>query len=134
MPIEHTWLIEGKVISIITMGDVTLDDLKLSAKLTSGILDTSDTTVHLIVNLAQTYEFASDISEINVFMTPINRHPRMGWSIVYRAQNKLVRFIITLASQITRSRVRVVNTRNDAINALMKLDPALSVELESHLD
>ncbi len=99
--------------------------------MTLEVLENADHTIHEIIDQSEVANIPNNINEINSFTSPVTNHDKMGWIIIYGRQNKLLKFIASIAGHVTCSNNRLVDTRQDAIKSLIKLEPSLAEHLNS---
>lgn len=130
MPIQIQWLIQGKVIYSVFQGDAGQDYLKQWANDLNQMLESGDEAVYLLNNLSQiSTDRNIDLATLRETLA-VMRTPRLKWSVTYgQHTHVLMRFLASALSQIMGYRVKMFETREDAIDFIHALNPALDLNI-----
>jgi len=131
MPIEHSWLVEGKVILIEMSGELSLEELQASAAQSLDALNQANETLHQIIDFTHASSLANNLSDLSKLSRPVNEHPLLGWVVMYGIQNKLIKFLTTMTGQLTNSKLKSVDTREDATAFLQHVEPLIVFETDA---
>ena len=127
MPISISWIIEDKLLMVKMIGEVTMEELNDLTQNSLDILSQSAGEVHhQIIDLSETTKLPSHIKEIGDLTRPVNEHEAMGWVIMFGIKNQLLKFIATMATQLSRGKVKVVDSYDDALDTLKRVDAQLT--------
>ena len=132
MPMDISWYIPKKVISMRSYGDITLDDAIAANARVIELLDSSEEQfVHSIVDQSEMGEFPISMRKSAEIMTSM-KHPRVGWTVVYNPNsNKIADFIGSMVAQIGRIRYRKVSTKEEALDFICERFPQLREQFEA---
>ena len=117
------WRVEGRVahVQLFESGTDGLPELDC---LLLNILDHADNPVHFI--------FDSRVSSrsVNVRLQEITamhtrHHPNLGWVMVTGELDPISRSLAALAARLSRTRLRIVDSVEDAMKTLARLEPSL---------
>lgn len=117
---DVVWLIEQRVLLVRIGCHVTLAELdhQIGLTLNRG----ASSAVHVVIQDRELLPVFHDFDEIALF-----DHPRIGWIVVYGVQNRLLRYIWSVASQQRGLRVCHVDSQAQALQFLSETDPTLAV-------
>jgi len=130
MSIETSWLVENEVMVVKMSGTLTLDDMRKGTVTSLDALEHATSKVHQIIDLSEVKSLPNNIAEFGKLAQPANEHPMMGWVIVHGIQNKLIKFIATMTGHVSKTKLKVVDSRQEAIDVLKRLDITLSDKLD----
>lgn len=126
MPINVSWYIENRIIEVTFSGAVTVEEIEQGAKETMALFDQSDQApIHVMHDYGDMTDFPKNIKLI----AAVSRHSfadeRRGWVVPHSIKQNLARFILVGASQLSRTKINVVNTHEQALAFLRQIDPTL---------
>jgi hypothetical protein len=125
MPFEVTWLVEDRIILSRVWGTdaSTADELKPYDAAIVNLLDASKAEqVHMVFD-ARKAESMPSIGAFRAFTFP--KHPKFMWTVSLRTSNRLITILIAATTQLFRTRIRYVDTPQDAIAFLRNLEADL---------
>lgn len=134
MTAQVSWLIENHVIETQHSGKFTTDDAIHFSQICTGHLNNSDHLLHLLVDHTQTTGFSSEMQRLGDMMDyakPFFTHSNLGIMVAYGFNNKLIKFMATVAAQLSSKEYRLFDTREEALNHLVFNDPSLADLIES---
>jgi hypothetical protein len=125
MPIEFSWFLEGRVVYIRLGGTPDLETmLSVDQELVNYLDRGTAPTVHCIINNCWTERLpAAPKIMVTDFKSP--RHPRIGWMMVYGMQDGTARQAASVTSQVMRVRHKMVESLDDALVTLNRIDTTL---------
>jgi hypothetical protein len=123
MPTEIGWLVEGQIILWKGKGQVSEADLQAAAEVFTKMLDSSPHQyVHLLADDTETTHYADPRAYAQMKSAT---HEKIGWIVVYGQKQKLFRFFTAIIAQLTKLRIRTVQTRGEALAYLWEIDNTL---------
>ena len=81
--------------------------------------------VHGIFDFTQSDSIFA-IKTMSKFTFP--KHPQMGWNIFVNMPNKQVKFFVSIATQIFKVRVRIVDSMEEAVQFLEYVDQTITAD------
>lgn len=125
MPFELSWLVEKRVVSLKVWGKINISENKeMNARL-SEIIHAGEAPVHLIVTLGDSLSVPLDISML-AKGSPVT-DKMVGRSILVGASG-MIRFLGQMVANVTHADVRLVDTLEEAYQALRETDSSLPLE------
>jgi len=117
-------LVDGRVYLSLRTGDISAEMMHQIDREFCEIIDSSPyPMVHVIFDLRYIGSIPA-LSELGKVQYP--QHPCAGYSITVGAfQNPLMRFLVTMATAITKSRSKDVATLTEGYRYLAEKDPSL---------
>ena len=123
MPIEYSWLVEGRVVAMKSSGVLTAEDLISEESVMANYLaHATAPLLHIVADQTGLQKFP-DLKLMSSSRWP--RDPRVGWFVMYGLNNKILSFVASIGAQLFRMRIRMVSTRADALAFLQKVDSTL---------
>ena len=123
MPIEYSWLVKGRVVAMKSSGQLTAEDLKGEESIMTNYLEHATAPLLHIVADQTGLEKFPDLKLMSSSKWP--KDPRVGWFVMYGLNNKVLSFVASVGAQLFRMRIRMVNTRQDALEFLRRVDSTL---------
>ncbi len=129
MGIKLEWLLAGRVILHRNVGDVTATDLlDVDAPLNAMLLEGTQPEVHVIV-LANPH--GEGPMSLRAFTAATwMRNERLGWTVVVGLENIVLRFVADAASQVFNMKTKFVDTPEEAIAVLKRVDLSLPDDID----
>jgi len=129
MPFQVSWLVEKQVILATASGECTMTEVaELDLQITEFLrLSRQNNLTHLILYLWDVTKFPTNIGEINQH-SDSRREPNFGWVIVVN-DNRLIRFVANVITQLTRMRFRNFETLKEATDFLKSQDTTIDWSL-----
>lgn len=126
MPIETTWLVEGRIINARLSGEVTPDDIRQSAAQVVQMIDSSDAElVHALHDATDVQSLPLRMIELRQAVKAAYNHPNLGWTVAFQVDSAVMRFLGNMTSSIFSIRYKIVDTREDALAWLQEMDATL---------
>ncbi|GEM_PF-2052031 len=124
MPGQIGWLIQNQV-AYIKSGQVVTDDEfgRLVTNLNNIADRNPDATLHLLIDNSQLLQQPSLQTQAKAKSNRSNN----GWVFVIGQQNPILRFGSSVAAQIARLNIRLVDTLPEAIAILERVDPNIKI-------
>jgi hypothetical protein len=117
------WHIPDRVVLITFIGTLTLNDIDRMNLDTMALVGQGAPPVHVVSDLLGMDRYPTSIKEISKFIRN-DMKARLGWTIVI-TRNKLVRFMSGVIIQLTGTRLRFFDTREEALAFLYENDVSL---------
>lgn len=132
MPVFVRWYIPNRVVFVEDVGDVVGEDvLAADVKICQMLDESTAEVVHVLMDsMHQTSDTALGV--YRSLKSP--RHPRAGWCIEYAPRGMGFRIIGFIVSNIFQISFRQVDSYEQAVHMLMKLDPSLRESLQEKLN
>lgn len=123
MPYKITPLVEGQLVLVTTWGTLTREELHQSDEEFCAILDRS---THPLTHIIYDWSGLEAIPPLGDIVTVrLGNHPRSGWAVFCGVNQILFRFMVGMAAQIFRHRVRFFEQPAEALTFLSAVDPTL---------
>jgi hypothetical protein len=123
MGFTKRWIKEGHVFIVDFIEPVIDDEAEAFNDAMNEYFDSSSRVlVHGIFDFTQSSSIFS-IKRMSKFTFP--KHPRMGWNIFVNMPNKQVKFFVSIATQLFKVRVRIVNSMEEAVEFLEYVDQTI---------
>ena len=125
MPFEAKWYLEGRVSTARDWGEITVEEMRESNKVSLEHIRTGTPPVHLLIDTSAIDQlprsFLPMLKEIEAF-----RHePNMGWTIMI-TNSSLLHFFGVLSSNLIKMPFRAVSSYAEANAVLERVDPSLA--------
>lgn len=126
MPIEITWLVEGRVLYDRITGSPALDEFRAGGRrLAELMLRDDELLVHILLDISAMKRMPTQIGGMSEASRPFMVHPNAGWIIAFGSSDRMVNLIGTIVSQIFRSRFRFFRSLEEALRFLQEQDSTL---------
>ena len=126
------WLLEKRVILTYNEGVVADEDMFANEQ---PILDyLNECTVPLVHMIVDHRKGIGTPSSKALAQLRWPKHPRMGWMILVGMANPLQKFVVTGASNFFKTRMRMMNTMDEALDFLNEVDSTLPALRDTKLD
>ena len=124
MPYENGWYIERRVIFQRIYGDVTLADLEKNLHETNELLEAGISPIHVMCDVREISKFPMNINQLKDLyqMAP---NPNAGFTILL-SSSSVLRFFLSIIVQIVKTDYKMVNTDEEALELLRRIDPTLN--------
>ena len=130
MPVTIDWYIENHVLLVIYSGDVTIDDIRQQYEKGIALSESVNTPmVHLIVELDNLQSFPKRIADYKSVAG--EKAKNSGWVILV-GENKMIRFIASIVSNVMKTRYTYVSTREDALAYIQERDSSVLSNANEH--
>ena len=124
MPIDISWYVPQRVISMRSYGDITIDDTIAANHQLITLFDSGIPLIHTLVDQTELKHFPISLNDLLDSLSVL-AHPELGWTVVYGKPNKLADFIGGMIARMARVRYRKFNSKMAAINFLVDQDSSL---------
>lgn len=125
MPFEVKWYLEGRVSTARDWGEITIEEMRESNKLSLEHIRNGTPPVHLLLDTRAIDKlprsFVPMLKEIEAF----RQEPNMGWTVMV-TNSSLLHFFGVLSSNLIMMPFRAVATYAEANDVLEKIDPTLA--------
>lgn len=126
MAYKTSWYLAGRVVYIQVHGDFSLEELEaLSQEFVTRYAPEGQPPVHTVMDMREVGAYATRLDKVKAASDAAMTHPDMGWMIVVAKPNPVLKFVTSVTSQVSGKKFRMVNTPEDAIDSLRKLDVTL---------
>jgi len=134
MPFHQEWLIPERIVKVSFWGNLTVEEIANSFKVSGKFLMESQATrVHFVHDWSRLKTFPTNLSQIRN-ATNFGENPAMnklGWVVVYGVKQKLLRFIGDLTFQLFQIRTHMTDDFDSALKFLHQQDATLVSEKKS---
>lgn len=130
MPHTVEWLIQGRIIAVQVNGNITLQDVADIDQKTIALLDSAQTTVHIIADLEALGKFPFDVIGMRRTATYL-QHPQLGLIVAY-GTSYIASTFAQLLTQLAGVRLHFARNRDEALKRLMAEDAALTTPIKQH--
>jgi len=121
------WLLENKIIQVITEGDLALDDVRtVSNAVIDHINQSPAPLVHVVLSEEKMDSLPKSLkafSEVVEFL----RHDRIGWFLIYgnTSHAPIAKFLGTMVIEMAKVRHRRFETLQESLDFLVSMDTTL---------
>jgi len=123
MPVRVEWYLEDRIIWLHSSGVVTAEEAQgVDPELVALFDQSSAEQVHVIVDNSEAERMPAPTAFMSLQWP---KHPKLGWSVVYGEKRKMIKFITATVAQLFKAHTRIVETFDEAVDALQLLDPTL---------
>ena len=121
MPVENSWFIEGRVVLTRLVGDVTVEELETASKQGTALNEAGVAPIYGLVDMTELAHFPSRLNDFTKLIQQ-GKSDKLGWIIVYGIPNRMANFLATLFAQLIRTNFKVVNTQQEALEMIERLE------------
>lgn len=126
MPVDVQWYIPNHVLISRFYGDVTPQDIRKQYTLGLEMSESVNTAlVHLITDVSEVQSFPKNVMDMKDSLGTKARNA--GW-VVLVGENKMIRFLSSVVSNLMKLRFTYVNTLEEALKYITDRDPNLDIE------
>jgi len=126
MPVEIKWYIQDHVLIARYYGHVSAEDIHKQYLEGIRMSESVDTAlVHMIADIADVTSFPKNVMEFQGSFG--EKAKNAGW-VVLVGENKMIRFLSSIISNLMKLRFAYVNTHDEAVEFITARDPFLSLE------
>lgn len=123
MPVQLSWYIEHRVIQIINSGEISDQDMLDSDQPIIDYFNESNVPlVHLIVDNSNA-RYTPSVKSVTMAKFP--KHAKCGWVLLVGPANSFMRFVNAVVSNIFKTRNRMFETFDEALDFLNDMDGSL---------
>lgn len=127
MSFEVKWHTENTVVLVRLWGDLDIREFpEFDTLITQHIDASTQPLVHVWVDLKEVTKFPANVLQVHKALKHLG-HERVGWSIII-TENRIIRFVGTMITQIMRARFRAFTTDKEALDFLKKVDSTLEAK------
>lgn len=123
MPISISWYIPDHIVMMAVVGDITMLELTEAYDEALAMVEAGGDIVHTFIDFQNAGDMPRDINQIRSLLN--RKSAKSGWSIVV-GDNKIVRFIATVITNLLHIHFAYVNTMEEAVEFLRKRYPNLA--------
>lgn len=120
MPVETTWILEGLVIGIKSIGHVTFEEYLQVDQELLAYLDNSRVQLH---GLIDSTEMLSQPTLKQLQQGKAQFHHNVGWLVEYGMQNSLLITVSNIMVRLTGIKYRQFKTKGEAVQFLCSMVP-----------
>ncbi len=121
MPIQNSWYIEGRVLLTELIGDVTVDEMVISSQQGTAIIESGTAPVYNLVDVTRLGHFPLKLNDLRQVFSQ-GTSEKLEWVFLIGLQNVVVKFLATTFVQLMKRNYLLVNTVEDALQAIDKLE------------
>ncbi len=127
MSYEVSWEIEGRIAMNTLYGEVTAADVRDLRHAARELSQDSTRPIHTLVDLSGITKYQTNISLMKTAIEFKTEPTLVGWTLIYGAQNPLVRFMASLLTQLSTGLMhfRFFDTKEAALEWLIDDDITL---------
>lgn len=123
MSVDLSWYLENRVIQIVNHGDISDQDMLDSDQPIIDYMNQSQAPlVHLIVDNSKA-SYTPSVKTVTQAKFP--KHPQCGWIILVGPANTLMRFANAVVTNLFKTRNRMFDTFDEALDFLNEMDSTL---------
>lgn len=126
MAAKMSWYFGSKVVLCALSGRVTPDDLKQIDNQAAQYLNQGKAPVHVFVDVRKLEKFPRNLFQVKTILQTLRSRP-LGWEVLIGRQTLLVRFVAWLVAQASGTHLQMVDTLEQAVAFLSRIDPELAV-------
>ncbi len=133
MAYEAKWLIEGHVLLNRHVGEITSDDVINIIQESYVLVENSDHTFHLLVDLSEFTALGAGLGKIPDIIDKTNqlfKHPQLGITVASGTNNRMIKFLGSITTQMSNLELHFVPNHTEAIQLLIRLAPDIASQLE----
>lgn len=126
METKVAWYLENRIILAHVADDNTIEDLAVINKAIVQYLEQGTAPIHLLIDVTEMGSIPSNIAKIKQTFTYLD-HPSIGWSLFIGHMNAIEKFIVSITTQMSKLDAKTVDTIEDAIAVLNRVDATLTI-------
>lgn len=121
-----TWFVQDRVIQVRYDSEVTLDHLEEHAVRMCQMVDSVDSPlIHLLIDVAELDKYPKQVTKIGPTLKQLYNHPRVGWSVIYNQDDRIIGFLASAITSMFKVRFRSFKTEQEAFEFLNSVDETL---------
>ena len=132
MPQYTDWYLEGRIIYVHYIGDVTLEDLDASSRDELALLDGVDHPVHILLDVTEQTSRTTDLVRVRDSLRQVLLHPNKGWTLMFGPITPRDEHIHGIITHLYHVHFRAFDTRQEALAFLAEADESLGPLLANH--
>ena len=121
MPVENEWYIEGRILMTRLIGTVTVDEMLASGQRGTVMIESGVAPVYSLVDVSQMVHFPTRLVDIKKIAEQ-GGSDKMSKIILFGVSNRFVNFLANMFTQFIRTDYSVVDTLDDAVKLVEKLE------------
>ena len=121
MPVENEWYIEGRILMTRLIGTVTVDEMLASGQRGTVMIESGVAPVYSLVDVSQMEHFPTRLVDIKKIAEQ-GGSDKMSKIILFGVSNRFVNFLANMFTQFIRTDYSVVDTLDDAVKLVEKLE------------
>lgn len=127
MSVKTSWLIENHVIYLQLIDDVKIEEIEATSNDVLTMLNQSPVQlVHVIHDATDLDSVPIKLMDLSNVTSQVWNHPKLGWTVAFNVQKPMLTFVGNMLSKLFRTRYRIVDTKEDALDHLLFVDVSLS--------
>ena len=126
MPYTISWFVPERIIYIQATGVFTTPEIMEMNKEYFQLVDAGKKPIHALVNASQLDKIDFKIKDIPSLLMPHDE--RFGWTLIVTT-NRFFSFVSNISTHVTGSQYKTVDTLQDALDVLPRLDSSLPQDL-----
>lgn len=121
------WLIEGRVLKIEMLGELTLELLiEIIDAIKQKMVDAKPPFVNIFIDLSNRTSVHRSIFSVSEISKHVEHNEMSGWVLVIDPNSTAgLRFLGTMVSQLARQRFRIVSSMQEGIEFLKTVDTTM---------
>lgn len=127
MPVQGQWYIRGRVYQFKFSGDIIEPDVREAIRLSYEALEQypPSGTTHSITDLTEVTRYDLKLMELKNALAGLEKIKATGYGVLVGTPNVVIKFAITVISQLFGFRVALFPTMEEAVTFLHQQDPTL---------
>lgn len=123
MPFNTFWIYEPRVTCGHFYGQISIEEIYEANAVAIERIRMGTPPVHVIVNTLEIEKIPTSLRAVQELIA-YTREPNLGW-IIYVSNNRLISFFNSVVSQLSTAKFLTVDTVEEALSTLQKLDSSL---------
>ena len=127
MPYKTMWYKPDRVAYLELLGEFSLEEMVESSEaIRDQYLEVGTSPVHLVCDLRGLSGHSRDLRAARRAAEIYLNHPSMGWVIVIGMDSPIVKFLLSIISQMTQTDVKTVQSLEEVDMVLRRIDGSLA--------
>lgn len=125
MPYEISWYAPPHVLFVSITGDMDIPSIRALSENLLAELKQGTPPVHILTDVTHMGRYPGNVTEFRNAMQMLTG--RFDSNILIGRSSPMLKFIASVISQVSRYELRMVSSLDEALDALSKIDPNLSL-------
>lgn len=121
MPVENEWYVEGRILMTRLIGTVTVEEMLASGQRGTVMIESGESPVYSLVDVSQMDHFPTRLVDIKKIAEQ-GGSDKMSKIILFGVSNRFINFLANMFTQFIRTDYNVVDTLDDAVKLVEKLE------------
>lgn len=135
MAYNNSWLLEDRIVHSYVYGKSTADDvIAFSEDLYEKFLMNSGQPIHIIFDSTELISMPYSVKNLNEAVRAVYSHENLGWVVFVGLNSPMMRMIIAVVSQVGKVRMKEVETMEQALYFLHRVDLTLPEQAENQTE